>query len=90
MQTTHSSIGLGEYARSPVPVQRLLGGVARAIPVVEPEHLEREEMILDTSQEVLTMEEVSTEFIKKVEILLILMSFIFAILLLLLIISIVM
>ena len=76
-----------------MPVQRLLGGgVARArvIPVVEPEHLEREEMILHTSQEVLTMEEVSTEFIKKVEILLILMSFIFAILLLLLIISIVM
>ena len=47
-------------------------------------------MILDTSQEVLTQEDVSTEFIKKVEILLILMSFIFAILLLLLIISIVM
>merc|ERR1719422_2507926 len=47
-------------------------------------------MILDTSQEGVTQEEVTQEFIKKVEILLILMSFIFALLLVLLIISIVM
>ena len=47
-------------------------------------------MILDTSQEGVTQEEVTQEFLKKVEILLILMSFIFALLLVLLIISIVM
>merc|ERR1719481_342204 len=47
-------------------------------------------MILDTSQEGVSQEEVTQEFIKKVEILLILMSFIFALLLVLLIISIVM
>merc|ERR1719347_928827 len=47
-------------------------------------------MILDTSQEGVSQEEVTQEFIKKVEILLILMSSIFALLLVLLIISIVM
>jgi len=47
-------------------------------------------MILDTSQEGVSQEEVAQEFIKKVEILLILMSFIFALLLVLLLISIVM